>query len=210
MSFLVAAPDVLGAAASYLADIEAALSQARSAAAGSTTGLPPAAGDEVSAAIATLFSSHAEGFQAVGTRMAAFHTEFVRALRAAGNAYQAAEAANVTPLAAYTAAEQAVLGAINAPTLALLGRPLIGNGANGTSPGQAGGAGGLLCGNGGNGMAGVDPGVAGGAGGAAGLIGSGGLGGAGGAGAAGGAGGTGGWLFGNGGHGGPGGADGGA
>jgi hypothetical protein len=39
----------------------------------------------------------------------------------------------------------AALGAINAPTEAILDRPLIGNGANG-GPGQNGGAGGLLYG----------------------------------------------------------------
>ncbi|WP_411550947.1 PGRS repeat-containing protein, partial [Mycobacterium shinjukuense] len=68
------------------------------------------------------------------------------------------------------------------------GRPLIGNGADGTSPGQAGGPGGWLYGNGGNGAPGAG-GQPGGAGGAAGLIGNGGNGGAGGAGAAGGGGG---------------------
>ncbi|EFD43073.1 predicted protein [Mycobacterium tuberculosis variant africanum K85] len=58
--------------------------------------------------------------------------------------YASAEAANV---------EQQLLGAINAPTMALLGRPLIGHGADGApGTGQAGGAGGILYGNGGNGI----------------------------------------------------------
>lgn len=45
---------------------------------------------------------------------------------------------------------QAVLDVVNGPTQLLLGRPLIGDGANG-GPGQNGGDGGLLYGNGGNG-----------------------------------------------------------
>ncbi|WP_337360551.1 PGRS repeat-containing protein, partial [Mycobacterium tuberculosis] len=84
---------------------------------------------------------------------------------------------------------QQVLGLINAPTQALLGRPLIGNGADGTAANPNGGAGGLLYGNGGNGFSQTTAGLTGGTGGSAGLIGNGGNGGAGGAGANGGAGG---------------------
>lgn len=197
MSLLVAAPGVLAVAAADLADIGSVLDGARLAAAVSISELVPAAQDEVSKAIATLFSAHGVGFTALSERMSAVHADFAAALDAAGGAYAAAETANV---------EQVLLGVINGPALALLGRPLIGNGANATSPGQAGAPGGLLWGNGGNGMDGVNPGVAGGAGGAAGLIGSGGGGGTGGVGAAGGAGGAGGLLVGNGGHGGAGGA----
>ncbi|MEK0729033.1 hypothetical protein OSH23_24295, partial [Mycobacterium ulcerans] len=47
------------------------------------------------------------------------------------------------------------LNLINTPTNALLGRPLIGNGANGApGTGQAGGPGGILWGNGGAGGSG--------------------------------------------------------
>ncbi len=84
--------------------------------------------------------------------------------------------------------EQDLQGIVNAPTEALLGHPLIGNGANGApGTGGAGGAGGLLFGSGGAGGAGgAGQGQAGGAGGSAGLIGSGGAGGTGGLGALGG------------------------
>lgn len=101
---------------------------------------------------------------------------------------------------------------INAPTQALLGRDLIGNGVAGAAgtpgdpTGGAGGAGGLLFGDGGTGGMGYD-GAAGGHGGVAGLIGNGGIGGLGGVdGGNGGAGGVGGLLVGNGGLGGDGGA----
>ncbi|EUA85147.1 hypothetical protein I551_8388 [Mycobacterium ulcerans str. Harvey] len=43
-----------------------------------------------------------------------------------------------------------MLDVLNAPAQALFGRPLIGDGAGG-APGQSGGDGGLLYGNGGNG-----------------------------------------------------------
>ncbi|MEG7364356.1 PE family protein, partial [Pseudomonas citronellolis] len=146
---------------------------------------------EVSAAIAALFGAHAESYQALSTRAMAFHADFARVVAGSGNLYTAAEAFN---------AEQVLLGLINAPTQALFGRPLIGNGADGApDSGQSGGAGGLLFGNGGNGGSGGVANPRGGNGGAAGLIGAGGSGGQGGPGGAGGTGGAGGWLSGVGG-----------
>jgi len=86
--------------------------------------------------------------------MAAFHHQFVSAMTGAGQSYAGAEAANASPLQTL---EQDVLGVINAPTDALLGRPLIGDGTNGApGSGAGGGAGGILWGNGGNGGDGGD------------------------------------------------------
>ncbi len=95
---------------------------------------------------------------------------------------------------------------INAPTDALIGRDLIGNGVAGTAASPTGGPGGLLFGDGGRGFTptGGPGAVAGGNGGSAGWIGNGGAGGAGFAGGTGGTGGIGGLLMGNGGAGGPG------
>jgi len=155
--------------------------------------------------------AYGQAFQALGAQVSAFHGEFVQALSSGGLIYAATEAANALPLGAAGSPaqtlEQDILGVVNAPSLALTGRALIGNGADGTAASPNGGSGGWLYGNGGNGFSqSGSPGVAGGAGGPAGLIGNGGLGGAGGAGAPGGAGGTGGYLCGNGGAGGGGGA----
>jgi hypothetical protein len=89
----------------------------------------------------------------LSAQASAFHQQFVQALTSGAGAYAAAEAANVNPL---QVAAQDLLGAVNAPTEALCGRPLIGNGAaRGTvnGVGQAGGAGGYLYGNGGAGGA---------------------------------------------------------
>ncbi|CLV62289.1 PE-PGRS family protein [Mycobacterium tuberculosis] len=202
MSLVIVAPETVAAAALDVARIGSSIGAANAAAAGSTTSVLAAGADEVSAAIATLFGSHAREYQAISTQVAAFHDRFAQTLSAAVGSYVSAEATNAAPLATL---EHNVLNALNAPTQALLGRPLIGDGAAGApGTGQAGGAGGILWGNGGAGGSGA-PGQVGGAGGAAGLFGTGGAGGAGGAGAAGGAGGSGGWLLGNGGVGGAGG-----
>ncbi|MCV7122456.1 PE family protein, partial [Mycobacterium lacus] len=169
---MIAAPEALTAASAELTGIASTIRAANSAAAASTTEILAAGSDEVSAAIARLFGSYARDFQALSAQSVAFHDQFVRVLAAGANAYASAEAVNV---------EQNLLNAINAPTLALLGRPLIGNGANGApGTGQAGGPGGILIGNGGNGGSGAT-GRVGGHGGSAGLFGSGGAGGAGGA-----------------------------
>src|SRR3984893_7571729 len=193
MSFVIAVPDAIATAAENAAGIGSSLRAASAAAAAPTTGLLAAASDEVSTAIASLFSGHSAQYQALSAQAAAFHAEFVQVLGGAGGAYAATEAASASPLQTLA---QDVLGAINTPTQLLLGRPLIGNGINGAAgAGANGGPGGLLLGNGGNGGSGGTG--AGGAGGTAGLLGFGGAGGTGGAGFAGGVGGTGGWLWGS-------------
>ncbi len=147
MSNLLVTPELVAAAAADLAGIGSAIGAANAAAGAPTMALLAAGADEVSAAVAAVFSSYAQQYQALSAAAAAFHDQFVRALAAGAGAYAGAEAANV---------EQQLLNAINAPTLALLGRPLIGNGADGAvGTGQAGGAGGLLYGNGGNGGSGA-------------------------------------------------------
>jgi hypothetical protein len=177
MSFVMAIPDVLIATAGDVAGIGSALAEANSAAAAPTTGALAAGADEVSTAVAALFSRHAQAYQTLSAQAAGFHERFVQALNGAAGSYAAADAANASPL-------QAALNAINAPAEALMGRPLIGNGANGTATHPDGGEGGLLYGNGGNGFDNTaTPGAVGGAGGDAGLIGNGGSGGSGGAGA---------------------------
>lgn len=202
MSLLVAFPELLVSVAADLEGLGSTLNAANTAAAVSTTGLVAAAADEVSTAVAGLFAGFGQEYQALSVQASAFHQQFVQTLSSGAGSYLAAEAANASWL---QTVELDVLGAVNAPTEALLGRSLIGNGANGTATSPNGGAGGLLLGNGGSGYSQTVVGVSGGSGGAAGLIGDGGAGGAGGLNATGGAGGHGGWLFGNGGAGGQGG-----
>ena len=101
MSFLIAAPEPVAAAATDLARVGSTLGAANAAAVAPTSSVIAAGADEVSASIAV---------------------------------------------------QQDVLHTINAPSQALTGRPLIGNGANGApGTGANGGDGGWLIGNGGNG-----------------------------------------------------------
>ncbi|WP_415823672.1 PE family protein, partial [Mycobacterium basiliense] len=143
MSFVVTVPEMVTAAATDLANIGSTMSAANAAMAIPTTGILAAGADEVSAAIAALFGAHAQAYQALSAQAAMFHEQFVRAMSAGAGAYASAEAANASPM-------QTVLDGVNGQTMAIFGRPLIGDGANG-APGQAGGDGGLLFGNGGNG-----------------------------------------------------------
>lgn len=212
MADLIAAPQVLSAAAAEVSGIGVSVSAAHAAAASSTTAVVPAGADEISTSIAAVFSRHGQQFATLGAQASVFHTEFAQALTAAGGAYAATEVANVSPLQTLP---QHALAMANAPTNALLGRPLIGNGTSvaDDAQGQAGQACGVSFGNGGAGGARTGAGYPGGAGGAAGPSGAGGTGGTGGPGSvsvagtggpstasvAGGAGGPGGWLLGPGG-----------
>jgi len=63
MSYVIAMPDMSAAAAADVAGIGSSLSEANGAAAASTTRMVAAGGDEVSAAIASLFSSHGKVFR---------------------------------------------------------------------------------------------------------------------------------------------------
>jgi hypothetical protein len=62
MSFVIAAPEYVASAASDLASIGSTIGEANAAAVAPTTGVVAAAEDEVSAAIAAVFSGHAQDF----------------------------------------------------------------------------------------------------------------------------------------------------
>jgi PE family len=127
MSFVTVATDAVANAAKTLEGIGSGLSSARTAAAAPTAGIAAAAQDEVSAAIAKLFSGFGQEFQAVSAQAQAFHDQFVNTLNAGMEQYAIAEAN----------AAQGLLHAVNPPTEALLGIPLIGTGAGGILPAQA-------------------------------------------------------------------------
>jgi hypothetical protein len=110
MSYVVAIPEFVASAASDLSNIGSGLTAAHAVAAARTAAVVPAAGDEVSAAIAALFSEEGRAFHALGAQAAAFHAQFVQALSGAGGAYGGAEAANASPLAALMPLWQDVRG----------------------------------------------------------------------------------------------------
>ncbi|WP_444309141.1 PE family protein, partial [Mycobacterium marinum] len=147
MPFVVTIPEQLSIAATNLANIGSTISTANTAAAAPTTTLLAAGADEVSTAIAALFGSHGQAFQALSAQAENLHGQFVTTLNSSAFSYASAEAAN---------ASQNLVNALNMPAEGLLGRPLIGNGADGApGTGQDGGDGGILWGNGGNGGSGA-------------------------------------------------------
>jgi hypothetical protein len=94
MSFVTAQPEALAAAAGSLAGIGAVMNSGNAAAAAPTTGVIPAAADEVSALIAAQFAAHAQMYQAMAAQAAAIHEQFVTALGTSAGSYAATEAAN--------------------------------------------------------------------------------------------------------------------
>src|SRR5215469_11142023 len=98
MSFVIAAPEMMTAAAADLDTIGSTLSAAHEAAAPSTLAVIPAAADEVSVRIAHLFSQHARDYQALAGHAAASQNHFVHSLKASAASYASAEAANTALL----------------------------------------------------------------------------------------------------------------
>jgi hypothetical protein len=94
MSFVTAQPTELTAAAENLEGIGSTLAAQNIAAAAPTTGVLPAAADEVSALTAAQFATHAQMYQAISAQAAAIHEAFVNTLGVSAGSYSATEAAN--------------------------------------------------------------------------------------------------------------------
>ena len=82
MSFVSVVPDTIATAAEQLDRLGSAVGAANAAAAAAATGMVAPAADEVSAAIATLLNTHAQEYQCLGARAAAFQNQFVNLLKA--------------------------------------------------------------------------------------------------------------------------------
>ncbi|GJO06961.1 hypothetical protein NJB18091_48650 [Mycobacterium marinum] len=135
MSFVNVVPNTVAAAAGDLASIRSALSEATAAAAGPTTDVLAAGGDEVSTAISQLFGAHGQEFQVVSAQLRGFHDQLVRLMRAGAAAYASVEATAQQDL---SMAEQGLVNAVNAPAQALLGHPIIGTGGSGSQSATTG------------------------------------------------------------------------
>ncbi|OBL12099.1 PE family protein [Mycobacterium sp. 1245499.0] len=94
MSFVTTQPEALAAAAGALRAIGAALAAQNAAAAAPTTGVVPAAADEVSILTAAQFVAHAQLYQQVSAQATAIHEMFVNTLQLSSGSYAATEAAN--------------------------------------------------------------------------------------------------------------------
>jgi PE family len=94
MSFVTTQPEMLTSAAGQLQGVGAAVAAQNAAAAAPTTGVVPAAADEVSALTATQFGAYGAMYQAVSAQAAAVHDMFVQVLGTSAGSYAATEAAN--------------------------------------------------------------------------------------------------------------------
>jgi len=119
MTLLSIAPDIMAGASGDLEKLGSELRSANASAATQTTSIAAPATDEVSAAITAFFGAHAQGFQSLTAKAAAFHDDFVHLLRGGAAQYVSTEAANV---------QQTLANTVNAPARALLGHPLFGTG----------------------------------------------------------------------------------
>src|ERR1700730_8347115 len=94
MSFVTTQPEALSAAATNRQGIAWGLNAQNAAAVAPTTGVVPAAADEVSAMTAAQFVAHAQLYQAVSAQAASIHEMFVNTLGTSAGSYAATEAAN--------------------------------------------------------------------------------------------------------------------
>lgn len=104
MPYVIATPELMTSAAADLATIGANVNAAHLITAAPTVAVIPAAADEVSAAIASAFANHAEAFQALAGKAAAFNDQFVQTLTSGGAAYAATEATSAASLRPLNAA----------------------------------------------------------------------------------------------------------
>jgi len=98
MSFVTTQPALLASAAAELQTIGAQMAAGDASAAAPTTGVIPAAADEVSALTAAQFAAQAELFQAVSAQATAIHEMFVNTLATAAESYAATEVASAAVL----------------------------------------------------------------------------------------------------------------
>jgi hypothetical protein len=94
MSYVTTQPELIGEAAGNLQGIGSAMTASNASAAAPTTGVIPAAADEVSALTAAQFAAHAQLYQAVSAQATAIHEMFVTTLGTSAGSYAATEAAN--------------------------------------------------------------------------------------------------------------------
>jgi hypothetical protein len=96
MSFVMTQPEALSAAATSLACTGTMMSAQNGAAAAPTTGVLPAAADDVSTLTAAQFAVHAQMYQAVSAQAEAIHQQLVDTLFTNATSYAATEAVNAT------------------------------------------------------------------------------------------------------------------
>lgn len=121
MTYVIAQPQIMAAAAADIERIGSALNAAKGAAAGPTSVLLAPAADEVSAAVTKLFGAYGQQYQAVLQRAAGFHNEFTQALAAAGHAYLNTEGAMAAAMGATMPHVVSAVTPINSDLTLILG-----------------------------------------------------------------------------------------
>lgn len=94
MSFVTTQPEALTAAAASLQKVGSSMTAQNAAAATPTTGVAPAAADQVSALQATQFAAYGNLYQQVGAQATAIHEMIVNTLGGNAGAYDTTEAGN--------------------------------------------------------------------------------------------------------------------
>ena len=94
MSFVTTQPEALAYAAGKLQTLGSTTAAESAAAAAPTTGVIPAAADEVSALQAAIFEAYGSLYQSVNAQATAIHELFVHTLGASAGSYAATESAN--------------------------------------------------------------------------------------------------------------------
>jgi len=94
MSFVITQPEAMDYAAGKLEGIGTSLAAQNASAAASTTGVAPAAADEVSALQATQFSAYGNLYQQISAEATAINQAFVQMLGLSGDSYGSTEATN--------------------------------------------------------------------------------------------------------------------
>lgn len=131
MSYVMAEPQMMAAAASDVAAISSTVSAAHMAAAAPTVSLIPAAADQVSTGIAQFFSGVAQDFHALVGQAATFGQHFAQQLHLSAGAYTAAEAVSAASLSLPNA--NSLVSFVNSlPGLLLSGPMAIINGITNT------------------------------------------------------------------------------
>lgn len=100
MSSVIATPELVRGAAENLSAIRSSLDGAADTISGPTVGIVAAAQDEVSTALASIFSGFGREFQAVNAQAEAFHARFVQLLNASAASYANAEIGSAQTLLA--------------------------------------------------------------------------------------------------------------
>ena len=94
MSFVTTHPEALAYAAGKLQTLGSVLAAESAAAAPQTTGVIPAAADEISALQAAIFRAYGSLYQSVNAQATTIHDLFVQTLGASAGSYAATESAN--------------------------------------------------------------------------------------------------------------------